>query len=67
MLLNHFQALKTHLYFEHPRLKDLSITMEAKTPSMIKFFRDQTVITGLGDRGPLLLWVWFFGFFFNLD
>ena len=54
MLLNHFQALKIHLHFGHPNLRDLSMTMEAKRPSMIKLFRYQIVTVGLGDRGALL-------------
>lgn len=60
MLLNHFQALKIHLHFGYPNLRDLSMTVQAKRPSMIKFFRYQIVIIGLGDRGELLG-------FFSLD
>lgn len=55
MLLNHFQALKLHLHFGHSDLRDFSMTVEAKRPSMIKFFRYQIAIIGLGDRGTLLV------------
>lgn len=37
------------------------MTVEAKRPRMIKFFRYQIVIIGLEDRGALLCW------FFSLD
>lgn len=49
MVLNHFQALKILLYLRHLNLRDLSMTMEAKRISMIKFFRYQVVIIGIGE------------------